>query len=305
MLMRKFKNSRKPSEEFKDLLVRLETIRAHGDLLVLYGQSTGSNWLGISIATTLIFPNESIEIPQEYSSCMLSSKQQTTLLNTIITLGFERVLFSGFAEYGYAWVQQLKEHAQIEVIYHGTFAELHNPNNQCRFEEITSLAQKGDIQRVGFIHKTMANTIQKLLGFECYTLDIPKPNLKPLASKIKLDTNFVHVGVFGGDTFNKNLHNQVAHALLNDRVIVHVADNDAFKYLGQHERIIGHGKNLPREAFLQILGSMDLNLYCSFSESWGLVVAESEAMGVPCLGPIDYDYLSAIGNIASRRKTTS
>ena len=117
-----------------------------------------------------------------------------------------------------------------------------------------------------------------------------------------LDPNLFHIGVFGGDTFNKNLHNQVAHALLMEQSIVHVADKSVFRYFGQDLRIVEHGKNLPREKFLQVLGSMDLNLYCSYSESWGLVVDESQAMGVPCLGPVNFDYKGAIEKIIKSQK---
>jgi glycosyltransferase involved in cell wall biosynthesis len=112
--------------------------------------------------------------------------------------------------------------------------------------------------------------------------------------KIELDTTKIHIGVFGADTFNKNLHNQVIHALMLDDVIVHVLDKTIFNYLGMNERIVGHGNNLPREQFLSILGSMDLNLYMSFNESWGLVTKESEAMGVRALNIENIDYLKSI-----------
>lgn len=61
-----------------------------------------------------------------------------------------------------------------------------------------------------------------------------------------------------------------------------------------NDRIVEHGKNLPREKFLGILGSMDLNLYMSYSESWGLVAYESEALGVPCIHSFQVDYLEII-----------
>lgn len=59
-------------------------------------------------------------------------------------------------------------------------------------------------------------------------------------------------------------------------------------------RIIEHGKNLTRDRFLQVLGSMDLNLYMSYSESWGLVAYESEALGVPCVHSLQVNYLEII-----------
>lgn len=305
MWLKRLNKRHTSSTNFQKILVDLEKIRKNSDRLVLYGQSTGANWLGISIATSLIYPKEALEVPQNFSTCMLSPNQQKALLNRIIALDFGTVVFSGFAEYSTSWVQQLKGHVQIEIIYHGTFAELHNPKNQLRFAEITDLALKGDVHKVGFVSKDMAATIEKILGFNCYSLDIPKPSLTPLETKIDLDPSFVHIGVFGGDTFNKNLHNQVTHALLIDRSIVHVADKSVFRYLDQDLRIVEHGKNLPRERFLQVLGSMDLNLYCSYSESWGLVVVESEAMGVPCLGPISFDYRGAIEEIIRSQKASN
>ena len=79
-----------------------------------------------------------------------------------------------------------------------------------------------------------------------------------------------------------------------ENVIVHVLDKSVFQYLGMDERIVEHGKNLPREQFLSILGSMDLNLYMSFNESWGLVAFESEAIGVKTINNDNIDYLNTI-----------
>jgi len=35
--------------------------------------------------------------------------------------------------------------------------------------------------------------------------------------------------------------------------------------------------------FLELMGSMDVNIYCSFSESWGQIILESLYMNTPCL----------------------
>jgi glycosyltransferase involved in cell wall biosynthesis len=87
------------------------------------------------------------------------------------------------------------------------------------------------------------------------------------------------------------------HALLIEKAIIHVLDKSIFSYLNMDNRIIEHGKNLPKEKFLGILGSMDLNLYMSYSESWGLVTYESEAMGVRCIGNLNVDYKNEISGI--------
>ena len=75
------------------------------------------------------------------------------------------------------------------------------------------------------------------------------------------------------------MYPKVIHALMIENVMANVLDKSVFQYLEMDDRIVEHGKNLPREQFLSILGSMDLNLYVSFNESWGLVAKESETMG--------------------------
>lgn len=97
--------------------------------------------------------------------------------------------------------------------------------------------------------------------------------------KIDLDKTKIHIGVFRADTFNKNIHNQVIRALMLDDATVHVLDKTIFNYLEMNYRNVERGENLSFEQFLGILGSMDLNLFMSFNESWGLVTKESEAMG--------------------------
>ena len=40
---------------------------------------------------------------------------------------------------------------------------------------------------------------------------------------------------------------------------------------------------LPHEEFIQLIHNMTINMYVSFSESWGHVILESLAGGIPCL----------------------
>jgi len=130
------------------------------------------------------------------------------------------------------------------------------------------------------------------------------PTIPDKIEKIKLDKSKIHVGVFGADTFNKNLHNQVTHALMIENTVIHVLDKTIFLYLDKGERIIEHGKNLSREDFLSILGSMDLNLYMSYNESWGLLAYESEVLGITCLKPEHTDYFSIINAAIKNIKRT-
>lgn len=64
--------------------------------------------------------------------------------------------------------------------------------------------------------------------------------------------------------------------------IVHVLNKNDAQFWDENDRIVVHD-NLSRQDFLNILSNMDLNLYVSYSESWGQVITESISCGVPCL----------------------
>lgn len=98
-------------------------------------------------------------------------------------------------------------------------------------------------------------------------------------------------------SYNKNRHTQVAAAALVKNSIVHVLETNEFDYGIPDNRIVAHS-NLNRNDFLALLGSKDLNLYCSFSESWGQVVIESLALNVPCI----YSNNSGISDIIESKK---
>jgi hypothetical protein len=277
-----------------DLIQHLEEIRKDSAILVLYGSPTEGNWKGIAHATVGLYPSTSVEIPQWHSNPMLSKSETIQLCKHIIALKFERIIFSGFAPYLFSWMELLHEELSIEVLYHGTISEFHDVNQQNYIQQLIGFGKTGKIKRFGFVKVGLADVFIKLYNFDCYHQALVAPIIPKGIKKIELDTTKIHIGVFGADTFNKNLHNQVIHALMLDDVIVHVLDKTIFNYLGMNERIVGHGNNLPREQFLSILGSMDLNLYMSFNESWGLVTKESEAMGVRALNIENIDYLKSI-----------
>ena len=67
-----------------------------------------------------------------------------------------------------------------------------------------------------------------------------------------------------------------------DNSVIHIIGENEFQYLINPKRVICHNQ-LNRKAFLEVLGSMHINLYCSYSESWGQVILESLALNVPCI----------------------
>lgn len=276
------------------------------DFVVLYGTPTNGSWLGIANATKGLFPDSAIAIPQWYSNPVFTLKEQSEFCREIINLKFSKVVISGFAPYFFEWIEQLNSSVEIEVIFHGTISEFHEKSKQALINKMIQFGKQEKIKRFGFVKKGLAEVFNKLYGFECYHQPLNTPVIPENIQKIALDKSKIHIGVFGGDTFNKNIHNQVIHALLIENTVVHVLDKSIFSYLQMDERIIAHGKNLSRDKFLSILGSMDLNLYMSYNESWGLIAFESEALGVPCINSLDIDYRLLIAeklNLFINKKT--
>ena len=260
----------------------LKRLRSKSSELIIYGTPTMGNWLGIANATTSLFPDTAYAFPQDYSNNGFNKKEFETWKKQLLKLDFQKITLSGFAYFFFDLIEEIGNNVHIEIIFHGTISEFHDPEKQKWIGKMIRLAKDRKIKRIGFVKSGMAETFNQLYGFDCFHVPLPTPQIPENLQKLDLDPNKFHIGVFGADTFNKNLHNQVIHALLIENAVVHVLDKSIFAYLGMPERIIEHGKNLPREKFLGILGSMDLNLYMSYSESWGLVAYESEAMGVKC-----------------------
>lgn len=265
------------------LLAQLNQIRTGSDSLVLYGSPTGANWLGIANATRSLFPSSGLEIPQWYSNPVLNEKETVEVCREISRLKFSKVIISGFAPYFFNWMDALHARTEIETLFHGTFSEFHEPGKRELMEKLISRAQKKEIKRMGFVKRGMAEVMAELFNLETQFYPLPSPALAGSKSPLNLNQSAIHIGVFGSDSFNKNLHNQVAAALLVPNAQVHVLDDGPFQYLNLSKRITGHGTQLNRETFLNLLGSMHINLYLSFSESWGLIATESEALGVPCI----------------------
>ncbi|MFN8317566.1 MAG: hypothetical protein U0T32_14050 [Chitinophagales bacterium] len=298
-MLRKIKSylSRNEVELKKDDLInRVVAVRAHNDVLVLYGSPTEGNWLGIANATKSLFPDNAVEVPQYYSKPTFDTKQTQEICFAIMDLKFKRIVISGFAFYFFEWIDLLSKQTEVSVLFHGTISEFYSRDTQIIVENFVNRAMNGTIKDVGFVKSGLSDIFNKLYNIKTYQVAFPLPEIPNNIVRLELDKTKIHIGVFGANTFNKNLHNQVINALLYENTVVHVLEKSIFSYLNKNDRIVEHGKNLPRTTFLNILASMDLNLYMSFNESFGLVAYESEALGVPCVKSLDIDYFSVIKN---------
>jgi glycosyltransferase involved in cell wall biosynthesis len=267
-------------EKLNQVLMVLQQLREKSDFVVFVPGTTGYNWMGVNSATFALFPDQTIELPHYYSSTIFSEKEIEILVLKIQDLAFSQIIFSGFPPYFGELMKRLKNKTtKIGLIYHGFFSELSgNQQLMQQLKWIVELNKSGFLDKIAFNKKGMAESLKALWGIEAHKIILKTP----LLSSVTKQNDGVHIGVLGNDQFRKNLHNQVVAAAMIKDVHIHVTTDTNFEYLPA-PTIIKHPTGQSHSDFTQILGSMDVNLHLSFSESWGQLTTESLAMGVPCL----------------------
>lgn len=269
--------------EMHDLIKSVLKILESSNTIIFSPNNTGANWLGIKNATIGMFPNNYLVLPQSYSKLLLSPKQQDELTNTIKENGGEEIIFSGIPSYALDWIKQLNQsEIKTGVIYHGGLAELSgSESRQLQMEEIIQLANNKIINRIGVVKEGLDIWLKSKTSAKVFRV-IPVLKIPDNLNIIKFDDGKTHIGVFGNSSYNKNRHSQVVAASMIENSVVHIIEPNEFNYTIDSNKISIH-KNLNRNEFLSLLGSMDINLYCSYSESWGQIVLESLGLGVPCI----------------------
>ena len=240
-MWRRIKNrlfGRRNPDLLKEKCAELKHLRNISSEVVIYGSPTQGNWLGIANATTSLFPDTAYAFPQEYSNNVFNNKEFETWKKQLLNLEFQKITLSGFAYFFFDMIEEIGDEVHIEIIFHGTISEFHDPEKQKWMGRLIQLVKAKKIKRIGFVKEGMAETFSKLYNFDCFHVPLPTPQIPKNIKKLELDRSKLHIGVFGADTFNKNLHNQVIHALLIENAVVHVLDKSIFAYLGMNDRIV-------------------------------------------------------------------
>lgn len=261
---------------------RIDEIRSKSEILAICANNTGNNWLGIKRGTQSLFPESTLVIDQYYSNPVYSREELKELAEAISKANFSKIFFRGFPEYFENIINDLNQHGfkHIWILFAGPFSELNIEKKRDSFSSLIQLTQEKKIEGLGFNKIGLAEAVGKLYGIrsERYI------NKAPIVSNLNITPlHGVHIGVFSGNTFNKNKHTQVLSGLLVNDAKVHVFNKNEFKYLKNNDRIIEEKSSLGHNQFMEKLGEMTLNSYLSFSESWGNVILESTAVGIPCL----------------------
>lgn len=264
--------------QLEQLVDKITEIRKVSDILAITPGTTNYSWMGVNRATFAMFPICTIELPQYYSNSLFNLNELKKLCEHICKEQFNKIIFSGFPQY----FKTLIENCGIPpyVIYHGFYSELYgNPAQQNQFFSLIELAKSHKIQCIAFNKKGMAESVQKLWNVNTCKITIPTPTL----SSVTKNQDGVHIGVLGNNQYRKNMINQVVAAGLVNKANVHVTCEELKRFLPAKTHFNVHPSGIPHNSFLEILGSMHINLHLSYSESWGQLTTESLALGVPCL----------------------
>lgn len=261
-------------------------VRARSDALAITPSAMGHSWLGVNRATHSLFPERVLEVPHLFSTPAYSQRELMDLCHHICSEGFSQVILSGFPPSFESLAVRFRARGlTVGCVFHGFLAECGlTSRSALPFAAILRLCRAGTIAKLACNKKGLPEAIGRLTGLRAHKIILPtRVANPPVPSHGERASGELHIGVLAHDTFRKNIHNQVTAALLIDGATVHVAGTPALGYWGCPHRLVHHPATIPHGDYVSLLGSMDVNLHLSFSESWGQVTAESLAMGVPCL----------------------
>lgn len=269
-------------KQLRELEMNAKSIRSNSDILVLCPENYGSNWLGVKNATQTMF-EDILFFPHSFSTSIFSGEQLVKFSELIQHLDFTQIIFSGLPHFFTDIILELKRkktQTKIKVIYHGTLSELSGNDRIVEsFKSLIELRQKLSIDQIGFVNSDLRETFHALYAVQSSHLIPVKKGLQKEKSYTR--NEIIQIGCFGNSSFNKNIHNQIAGSLICPGTHVNTFPVSGLEIYPEN-RITVHS-HMSHNSFVSTLGSMDLNTYVSFSESWGQIITESISQGVPCI----------------------
>lgn len=290
-MLHKIREKRYIKKNFKipisKLYSELENIRKKSSFIAICPSSTENNWQGVLTATLNLFPKSTFQIPQYFSNCIYNDNELILISNKIAELRFDKIIFSGFCFYFSKIINQIKKEnhsSEIYLIYHGSFAtNSEDKISSLLLNELLNLEKEKKINKIGFVKKGMSESLKKIRNTNgCHI--ILKTNLNLSKFITKQNDNKLKIGVHTHNLYRKNIHNQIAAALMVDKSIVHIKKNYNYKYFNSENRFVVDPFFESIDDFYKNFAKMTINTYVSFSECWGQLITESLIMGVPCLG---------------------
>ena len=268
-----------------ELFIRLQEVRKKSEIIAICPSTTGSSWQGVLTATLGLFPNCTFQIPQYFSNCIYTDQELKLISKKLIELDFKKIIFSGYCSYFSKLILNIKKFSksiEVSLIYHGSFAtNSEDSTTSFILKEILELESSNQITKIGFVKKGMSETLSKIRNTNCCHI-ILKTDLKLKRYQTRAE-NKTRIGVLTHDQYRKNIHNQIAAALMVKDSFVHIKKNYNYQYFKSDKRFVVETYYESIDDFYKSFAKMTINSYVSFSECWGQLITESLLMGVPCL----------------------
>lgn len=271
-----------PKKSVELVIQEIKIIRSSCETIAICGNNTEGNWLGIKRGTLALFPSSTLVLDQYYSNPVYSPEELTEICKAIVEAEFSYVVLRGFPMYFEDIVNYFNNFgfSNIWLFYAGSASEFHEVKKRNQFSKLIELAKSNKIVGLGFNKIGLSEAVKAIYGVNTERYIIKSPHVIPNNTQ---QLQGLNIGIFTGRTFNKNKHSQVLAALMVKDARVHTMNAKEFEYLNLPNRIVDTGNGLEHMEFLNLLGKMSVNAYLAYSESWGNVIIESAAMGVPCL----------------------
>lgn len=194
--------------------------------------------------------------------------------------GIDTVVIQGWPPGSAAFVDEAaKVGVRVKCVLHSSPAQHGAERGEASVvDEVLSLAARGRLAAVGMVKEGVADAF-RAAGHRVSHVPNRSPEL-PEVNRLELGPGF-HVGVFAAPFWRKNVVTQLLAIGLLDGATAHVMDRPSVGYLADIA-IIEH-RQLPWEEFMDLQGSVALNLYVTLTECHPLTPVESYLLGVPCL----------------------
>ena len=268
-----------------ELFACLEEVRKKSENIAICPSTIDNSFQGVFTATLGLFPSSTFQIPHYFSNCIYTDKELKLISQKIIELNFSKIIFSGYCSFFSKLILDIKKfNNKIEVflIYHGSFAtNSEDSMTSLLFREILDLESSKKINKIGFVKKGMSESMRKIRSTNCCHI-LLKTDLNLIKYKTKVDKQ-IRIGVLTHDQYRKNIHNQIAAALMFENSVVHIKKNYNYQYFKSDNRFAVEPFFESIEDFYESFAKMTINTYVSFSECWGQLITESLMLGVPCL----------------------
>ena len=264
-------------------------------------------WKGVAASSESLFDNGRIRFP--YFNSEYPEVDDHPYLDKMVDLIADskalNIIYSGGSKIHQQMAKKLREkNSKIcqFFLWHGSPAQWVEHSQLTHFCGWQNLYDKNNIDGIVCLKPGLDKTLN-LLKIKSYALINPIPNLDKYknslsVSNLSKNKTQIKLGVFSAiSSWYKNPYVQLLAALCHDNLVIHTnIEKHDLQALSLDLKNIKTYEQMPREKFLVLLGSLDINLYITNTECSPMTVMESCALGVPCIVGTAGDIFSSISS---------